>query len=149
MSFGKRYYTTASAVYHVAENGYKWSVLPEREHLFTKQLSKRSVGAHKELCREVGKSFEAVTQPMKGIRLSDNDIKVDSSRLFEESGPTAHSSTSQSLDSPEATGFSLTISRLQDNVTRLRNGPSSEKERVRKRFLQLRQIERRDGVVRD
>jgi len=42
------------------QDGYSWSVLSERKHLFTKQLSKHSVGAYMELCREVGKSFEAV-----------------------------------------------------------------------------------------
>ena len=42
------------------QDTYSWSVLPERKHLFTKQLSKHSVGAYMELCREVGKSFEAV-----------------------------------------------------------------------------------------
>ena len=42
------------------QDSYAWSVLPERKHLFTKQLSKHSVGAYVELCREVGKSFEAV-----------------------------------------------------------------------------------------
>lgn len=44
------------------QDGYLWSVLPERRHLFTKQLSKHSVGAYMELYREVGKSFEAVAQ---------------------------------------------------------------------------------------
>ena len=42
------------------QDSYSWSVLPERKHLFTKQLSKHSVGAYMELCREVGKSFEAM-----------------------------------------------------------------------------------------
>jgi hypothetical protein len=48
--------------------GYMWGPLPEKEHLFnkhlfTKQLSKHSIGAYMELCREIGVSFEAVAQP--------------------------------------------------------------------------------------
>jgi chromosome segregation ATPase len=46
-----------------AQDGYRWNTLPEREHLFTKQLSKQSIGAYMELCREVGKSFEAEALP--------------------------------------------------------------------------------------
>ena len=53
-------------------DGYAWSALPEREHLFTKQLSKHSIGAYMELCRELGKSFEAV--PYKGPVESDRDV---------------------------------------------------------------------------
>ena len=42
------------------DDGYMWIRQPEREHLFAKQLSKHSVGAYMELCREVGSSIEAV-----------------------------------------------------------------------------------------
>jgi hypothetical protein len=35
----------------------------KREHLFTKQLSKHSIGAYMELCREVGTSIEAIRHP--------------------------------------------------------------------------------------
>ena len=42
------------------QDGYVWRFLPEKKHLFTKQLSKLSVGVYMELSREVGKSFEAV-----------------------------------------------------------------------------------------
>ena len=41
-------------------DGYTWKALPEKTHLFAKQLSKHSVGAYMELCRDVGVSFEAV-----------------------------------------------------------------------------------------
>ena len=41
-------------------DGYVWRCLPEKKHLFTKQLSILSVGVYMELSREVGKSFEAV-----------------------------------------------------------------------------------------
>jgi hypothetical protein len=41
---------------------YIWAAMPEKKHLFTKQLNKYSIGAYMELCRGVGVSFEAVTQ---------------------------------------------------------------------------------------
>src|SRR6516162_538187 len=43
-----------------ADDPYIWKVLPGKEHLFKKHLSKHSIGAYMELCREVGVSFEAV-----------------------------------------------------------------------------------------
>lgn len=43
-----------------ADDPYTWEALPEKQHLFKKQLSKHSVGAYRALCREVGVSFEAV-----------------------------------------------------------------------------------------
>jgi hypothetical protein len=58
------------------QDGYKWNALPETQHLFTKQLSKHSVGAYMELCREVGKSFEAVAQKVVDVSLSGDEIKV-------------------------------------------------------------------------
>jgi len=43
-----------------ADDLYVWRFLPEKQYLFRKHLSKHSVGAYRELCREVGVSFEAV-----------------------------------------------------------------------------------------
>ena len=43
-----------------ADDVYAWRFLPGKQHLFDKHLSKHSVGAYRELCREVGISFEAV-----------------------------------------------------------------------------------------
>ena len=46
-----------------AEDPYIWQMLPEKSHLFKRQLSKHIIGAYKELCREVGVSFEAALAP--------------------------------------------------------------------------------------
>jgi len=46
-----------------ADDLYAWRSLPEKIYLFNKQMSKHSVGAYRELCREVGVSFEAVLTP--------------------------------------------------------------------------------------
>jgi hypothetical protein len=58
------------------QNGYMWNALPERQHLFTKHLSKHSIGAYMELYREVGKSFEAVALDVSDVMLSDDETKV-------------------------------------------------------------------------
>ena len=42
---------------------YTWRILPEKQYLFKKHLSKHSIGAYRELCREVGISFEAALKP--------------------------------------------------------------------------------------
>ena len=48
------------------EDGYAWLRSADREHLFSKQLSKHSVGAYMELCREVGSSVEAILPAPSG-----------------------------------------------------------------------------------
>ena len=58
------------------QDGYSWSVLPERKHLFKKQLSKHSIGAYMELCREVGKSFEAVVPASVNKESTDEESAV-------------------------------------------------------------------------
>ncbi|MCJ1448858.1 MAG: hypothetical protein MMC23_009377 [Stictis urceolatum] len=54
---------------------YAWKVFPEKQHLSKKHLSKHSVGAYRQLCREVGKSFEAV-QPSRSI-VRDGEQSAD------------------------------------------------------------------------
>lgn len=46
-----------------ADDPYAWQALPEKNHIFQKQLSKHSVGVYTEMCREVSVSFEAVPAP--------------------------------------------------------------------------------------
>ncbi|KAN0069235.1 hypothetical protein V8E54_012864, partial [Elaphomyces granulatus] len=53
-----------------------WTAIPEKKYLFTKQLSKLSIGAYMELCREVGKSFEAVEHPDATIGASEGDVQL-------------------------------------------------------------------------
>jgi hypothetical protein len=58
-----------------SDDQYCWKVLPGKEHLFEKQMSKHSIGAYMELFREVGVSFEAVlatSETTKQDRGSDN-----------------------------------------------------------------------------
>ena len=46
-----------------ANNLYTWQILVEKEHLFTKNLSKYSIGAYRELYRGVDMSFKAILAP--------------------------------------------------------------------------------------
>jgi hypothetical protein len=46
-----------------SDDPYTWQVLQEKQHLFTKHLSKHSIGAYRELYRGVGVSFEAIPAP--------------------------------------------------------------------------------------
>ncbi|KAF1964846.1 hypothetical protein BU23DRAFT_630329 [Bimuria novae-zelandiae CBS 107.79] len=42
------------------DNPYAWRFLPEKKHLFSKNISDHSINAYKELCDGVGKTFEAI-----------------------------------------------------------------------------------------
>ncbi|MCJ1426426.1 hypothetical protein MMC29_004329, partial [Sticta canariensis] len=104
-----------------AQDGYMWNALPERQHLFTKQLSKHSLGAYMELCREVGKSFEAVARDSSGASFSGDEIQA-----------------SNSLDP----SFSSTIYRLREDV-RLTDELICAKDKARDDFVSLQQMEQR------
>jgi len=80
------------------EDQYRWKILPGKEHLFQKQMSKHSIGAYMELFREVGKSFEAVpstvdkTKTNQGIETKDTfsgkieQLEKEKSLMTEELG---------------------------------------------------------------
>ena len=59
-----------------AEDGYQWTTIPEKKYLFTKQLSKLSIGTYMELCREVGKSFQAVERPHTTAGAIEGGVQV-------------------------------------------------------------------------
>ena len=50
------------------DDPYEWQALPKTQHLFEKHISKHSIGAYRELCREVGKSFLARKREASQIR---------------------------------------------------------------------------------
>ena len=54
-------------------NDYAWQVLPEKQYLFQKHISKHSIGAYCELCRGIGVSFEAV-RPSEKRQLEEMDL---------------------------------------------------------------------------
>ena len=49
------------------EDPYSWQSLPARTHLFEKNLSKHSIRAYVELCREVSISFKAVAKEVRKL----------------------------------------------------------------------------------
>ncbi|KAF2008351.1 hypothetical protein BU24DRAFT_360565 [Aaosphaeria arxii CBS 175.79] len=42
-----------------SDDPYRWHSVPEKQHLFSKNLSDHSIGAYKSLCSGIGKTFEA------------------------------------------------------------------------------------------
>jgi hypothetical protein len=42
-----------------ADDLYTWKVLPQKKHLFSKNISDYSIGAYKELCEGIDSAFEA------------------------------------------------------------------------------------------
>ena len=42
------------------DDPYTWKILPEKEYLFSKNMSDHSTGTYKELCRGIGVLFEAI-----------------------------------------------------------------------------------------
>ncbi|KUJ09325.1 uncharacterized protein LY89DRAFT_724351 [Mollisia scopiformis] len=73
------------------EDPYSWQSLPVRTHLFKKNLSKHSIGAYMELCREVGISFKAVvkenilfTRPAANFTNRIAELEAENSRLIGE-----------------------------------------------------------------
>jgi len=64
-----------------AEDPYSWQALPEKDHLFKKQLSKDSISAYRALYREVRVSFEAVLTTQSGLD-AKNKIDEESSAIF-------------------------------------------------------------------
>ncbi|KAF1949116.1 hypothetical protein CC80DRAFT_581698 [Byssothecium circinans] len=42
------------------DDPYTWRFLPEKKHLFSKNISDHSISAYKDLCNGVGRTFEAI-----------------------------------------------------------------------------------------
>lgn len=65
------------------EDGYRWTSLPDKAHLFTKQLSKLSTGVYMELVRDVGINFEAVSVDPTSLEGGEDNCPTFSSRISE------------------------------------------------------------------
>ncbi|KAI4087496.1 MAG: hypothetical protein L6R37_008313 [Teloschistes peruensis] len=51
-----------------ASDLYTWQAIPEKAHLFKKHLSKQTISAYREICRDVGVTFEAIHSSDLGDR---------------------------------------------------------------------------------
>ncbi|KAI0398859.1 hypothetical protein F4802DRAFT_613309 [Xylaria palmicola] len=71
------------------EDAYSWKILPEMQHLFSKNLSDHSVGAYKELCDKVGVAFEAVQS------IPESPQTLPGQRTWSSAHPRPRSFTSQ------------------------------------------------------
>ena len=58
------------------EDRYIWIRRPEREHLFQKQLSKHSVRAYAELCREIGISIDVILRDPAAAEIGFDGVEV-------------------------------------------------------------------------
>lgn len=103
-----------------AEDPYIWQALPEKNHLFKKQLSKHNISAYRELCREVGLSFEAALAP-------------DSSS-FTGREPNKGRQATISLSSPQTpqTSFTAVIERLKSEKLTLIAEMNKSKDKAMK-----------------
>lgn len=66
---------------------YEWDYLPERQHLFQKQISKHNIAACKEITSEIGKSIHATLPGVPKPVLNEHGIS-DSSRPRTRRDPT-------------------------------------------------------------
>ncbi len=101
-----------------AEDPYIWQALPEKSHLFKKQLSKHTISAYRELCREVGMSFEAALAPESSSSTGRVPNKGRQSTL-----------SMHSLREPE-TSFTAVIERLNSDMHTMAAGINKSKEEV-------------------
>lgn len=58
------------------DDGYSWKYLTEVEHLFSRNISKHSIGAYRELCAGLGKKFEAVPSVISSSELSSQPSHI-------------------------------------------------------------------------
>ena len=97
-----------------SDDPYSWKILPGKEYLFKKQMSKHSIGAYMELFREVGVSFEAVL--------------------------TTSEPTSQEQNSGGSSSFSSKIAELEKNKLTLTEELCQWKTRAERAEIDLDQL---------
>ena len=103
-----------------AEDPYTWEALPEKSYLFKKQLSKHNISAYRELCREVGLSFEAALAPKS------------SSFTGREPNEGRQATVSMSVPQNLQTSFTAVIERLKsDKLTLIAEMKNSKEEAIK------------------
>ena len=105
------------------EDEYKWSVLPQKEHLFEKSLSKLSTGQYTQIMQGIGVFFEALpkdpTDPCQGGYLKQSeDSAVSRGHLEDNAAKESQASADGDALEPEA-NFMAHITQLQNEVTSL------------------------------
>ncbi|KAL2015219.1 hypothetical protein VTK56DRAFT_6058 [Thermocarpiscus australiensis] len=95
------------------DDAYRWQVFPPVRHLFSKQLSEHNVGAFKDLCQGLGKTFEAV--PRSEETSITPSIGGGPARLSNSSAQTSLSSRIDELQELNAELVNQ-ISNLQDRI---------------------------------
>ncbi|KAH8430174.1 uncharacterized protein LDX57_007844 [Aspergillus melleus] len=98
------------------QDGYIWSVTDSKAHLLETPLSNGTVGLYEEICRELGRSLEAVRPAV--LQGDHNDLELNENT---ENEPTP---------TPEDDSFTATIQRLEQDNQQL----DDENERLRDRM---------------
>ena len=119
-----------------ADDPYAWQALPEKNHIFQKQLSKHSVGVYTEMCREVGVSFEAVPAPESKTAAERSPIE-GTQRMLPVSSKTSFTSVIQQLKAEKVQPtFELDDLRNQVEEARQSKGVAEEETDRLKRLMQ-------------
>lgn len=103
---------------------YEWEFLPERQHLFQKQISKHNIAACKEIASEIGKSIHATPPGVPKPMLNKHGISGNS-----------HSRTHRDLTSPRS--FSSIISELTERTEIQSTQLMEDKQLIEERDEQL------------
>ncbi|KAF2181264.1 hypothetical protein K469DRAFT_590073 [Zopfia rhizophila CBS 207.26] len=122
------------------DDPYVWHILPGREHLFSKHMSKLSTGAYIQLCRELGSGFEAVPTEV-------NRLICNSNCLFAQ-----HSSFKSTIEELEANNkiCSTKVNRLQDSLTVEINRRESAEYKLQRSKEQMQTLrEERDALAQE
>ncbi len=103
-----------------AEDPYIWQALPEKSHLFKKQLSKHTIGAYKEMCREVGVSFEAALAPESSTFTGREPNEGRQGTIFIKSPPESQTSFITVIERLKSDKLTLTaeMNKSKDQATK-------------------------------
>lgn len=139
------------------EDEYRWSVLPQKEYLFEKNLSKLSTGVYTQIIQGIGVFFEALPNDSVPVEIT-NDRPTEllkgstTSHQSTKDGSTADVSRPVEEELPEA-NFMAHITQLQNEVaflrTEARQWQSSAEVETRQRVKLEGELEKAKSAFRE
>ena len=115
---------------------------PRKEHLFTKQLSKLSVGAYMELIRGVNVWFEAIAEPRPGNVVNSESQGAESTGVNMADGSTSNASFTSRIDYLRTTN-----ARLADELEDWRERAQTDSEARQRAEEKVEQLQMDLGGV--
>ncbi|KAL6716974.1 hypothetical protein ACLMJK_004887 [Lecanora helva] len=101
------------------EDGYRWSVLPQKEYLFEKNLSKLSTGMYTQIIQGIGVFFEALPKEHSTVEANNEPSTIENSgEPHHSQSPCTQARKLINVEVPEA-NFMAHITQLQHEVTSL------------------------------